>query len=170
MLIPIEPSWRTQTVVEICQQIRESQDRSGLPVLADALQEAGCEVDILLSALRAHDLQEGAAALWVARVMRAPSAIAAAWFYDLSTALDPVTSGGWGHDDGPRYFASPAPADLIDMAFKYLDTGEEASFGIAWSNAMTDYDADFWARFEVATGRKVNDATARADFYSCDCW
>jgi hypothetical protein len=46
--ITFDPSWRTETVVLIARGMYESRDFSAMPILADALQDAGCEnVDIL---------------------------------------------------------------------------------------------------------------------------
>jgi hypothetical protein len=42
------PGWRTDTVLSLARQMYESRDFSALPILADALQDAGCEsADIL---------------------------------------------------------------------------------------------------------------------------
>lgn len=45
-------SWRTKNVVAICQAMRETDDYSACPVLADALDDAGCDDVDLLSSLR----------------------------------------------------------------------------------------------------------------------
>ena len=46
--VAFDPSWRTTTVVALAQQMYDSRDFMPMPILADALQDAGCEnVDIL---------------------------------------------------------------------------------------------------------------------------
>ena len=46
--VAFSPAWRTDTAVTLARQMYESRDFSPLPILADALQEAGCEnADIL---------------------------------------------------------------------------------------------------------------------------
>lgn len=40
---PLDPSWQTSTVVTLAQQIYDSRDFSTMPILADALQDAGCD-------------------------------------------------------------------------------------------------------------------------------
>ncbi len=50
--VKMEASWRTTDVMLIAKRIRDSQEFVGLPVLADALQEAGCDCDDLLNHLR----------------------------------------------------------------------------------------------------------------------
>lgn len=48
----MNPSWRTKNVVAICHAMRETEDYSACPVLADALDDAGCDDVELLASLR----------------------------------------------------------------------------------------------------------------------
>jgi hypothetical protein len=48
----MHPKWRSPDVMSLARGIDTSQDFSGMPVLADALQEAGCDADTLLGHLR----------------------------------------------------------------------------------------------------------------------
>jgi hypothetical protein len=42
------PEWRTDTVLALARQMYEARDFGAMPILADALQDAGCDnVDIL---------------------------------------------------------------------------------------------------------------------------
>jgi tetratricopeptide (TPR) repeat protein len=41
--VEFDPAWRTSDVVALAQQMYDSRDFSAMPVLADALQDAGCE-------------------------------------------------------------------------------------------------------------------------------
>jgi hypothetical protein len=41
--IVLDPSWLTSTVVALARQMYESRDFSPMPILADALQDAGCD-------------------------------------------------------------------------------------------------------------------------------
>ncbi|WP_082843222.1 hypothetical protein [Gemmata sp. SH-PL17] len=45
-------SWRTDTVVSLAQQMYESRDFGAMPILADALQDAGCNNDDILTHCR----------------------------------------------------------------------------------------------------------------------
>ncbi|MCE9564021.1 MAG: hypothetical protein K8U57_18415 [Planctomycetes bacterium] len=47
--VAIEPSWLTSTVVLLAQQMYESRDFTAMPILADALQDAGCDEPITLA-------------------------------------------------------------------------------------------------------------------------
>jgi hypothetical protein len=50
--IVISPEWRTTTAVALAQQMYESRDFSAMPILADALQDAGCYNDDILNHCR----------------------------------------------------------------------------------------------------------------------
>ncbi|MBP3961040.1 hypothetical protein J8F10_37950 [Gemmata sp. G18] len=50
--IPLFADWLTPDVMLLAKSLDETGDFSGLPILADALQEAGCNSDELLSHLR----------------------------------------------------------------------------------------------------------------------
>jgi hypothetical protein len=46
--VSFSPAWRTDTAVTLARQMNESRDYSAMPILADALQDAGCDnTDIL---------------------------------------------------------------------------------------------------------------------------
>ncbi len=50
--VPFESAWLTSTVVAIAQGMYESRDFSAMPILADALQDAGCGNDDILNHCR----------------------------------------------------------------------------------------------------------------------
>jgi hypothetical protein len=41
--VTLDPSWLTSTVVSLAQQIYDTRDFTAMPILADALQDAGCD-------------------------------------------------------------------------------------------------------------------------------
>ncbi len=46
--VTVDPAWRTDTVVSLASQMYDTRDFSAMPILADALQDAGCNsADIL---------------------------------------------------------------------------------------------------------------------------
>lgn len=46
--VVLDPAWRTSTVVQLAQGIYDDRDFSAMPILADALQDAGCDnADVL---------------------------------------------------------------------------------------------------------------------------
>jgi hypothetical protein len=47
-----DPAWRTSTATALARQMYESRDFSAMPILADALQDAGCDSDDILNHCR----------------------------------------------------------------------------------------------------------------------
>jgi hypothetical protein len=52
--VAFSPEWRTHTVVALARQVYESRDFGAMPILADALQEAGCDSEDILDHCRAE--------------------------------------------------------------------------------------------------------------------
>jgi len=50
--VSFDPEWRTSTAIAIAQGMYESRDFGAMPILADALQDAGCENDDVLNHCR----------------------------------------------------------------------------------------------------------------------
>jgi hypothetical protein len=50
--VTFPPSWRTDIVLTLARQVYESRDFSAMPILADALQDAGCDNDDILNHCR----------------------------------------------------------------------------------------------------------------------
>jgi hypothetical protein len=53
-LPPFSPDWRTNTVLSLARTMYESRDFGAIPILADALQDAGCDNDAILSHCRSE--------------------------------------------------------------------------------------------------------------------
>ena len=53
--IAFSPEWRTSTALTLARQMYESRDFSLMPILADALQDAGCEQEEILNHCRDAD-------------------------------------------------------------------------------------------------------------------
>ena len=54
--VTLDPAWRTSTVVALAGQMYASRDFNAMPILADALMDAGCDSDDILSHLRGPGL------------------------------------------------------------------------------------------------------------------
>jgi hypothetical protein len=50
--VGVAPAWRTPTVLAVARRAYDRRDFAALPILADALEEAGCDDDALLGHLR----------------------------------------------------------------------------------------------------------------------
>ncbi len=51
---PFDPFWKTETAVLLARQMYDSHDFSPMPILADALQDSGCNEEDLLEHMRTH--------------------------------------------------------------------------------------------------------------------
>jgi hypothetical protein len=54
--VSVDPSWLTSDVVALASQMYESRDFSAMPILADALQDAGCDNEDILNHCRGEDV------------------------------------------------------------------------------------------------------------------
>lgn len=50
--VTFAPEWRTDTALTLAQQMYESRDFGAMPILADALQDAGCDNEDILNHCR----------------------------------------------------------------------------------------------------------------------
>ena len=50
--VAFSPAWRTDTAVSLARGMYESREFSAMPILADALQDAGCDNDDILNHCR----------------------------------------------------------------------------------------------------------------------
>src|SRR5262245_15784081 len=50
--VTLDPSWLTSTVTALAQHMYDNRDFSAMPILADALQDAGCDSDDILNHCR----------------------------------------------------------------------------------------------------------------------
>jgi hypothetical protein len=53
--VSFDPEWRTSTAVAIAKGMYDTRDFSAIPILADALQDAGCDNEDVLNHCRAAD-------------------------------------------------------------------------------------------------------------------
>jgi hypothetical protein len=62
--LPLDPSWRTDTALALARQMYDARDFGAMPILADALQDAGCDSEDLLNHCR-DAKQEHVRGCWV---------------------------------------------------------------------------------------------------------
>jgi hypothetical protein len=62
--VTVSVDWRTDIVVTLANQMYDSQDFSAMPILADALQDAGCDTDAILDHCRDANIRH-ARGCWV---------------------------------------------------------------------------------------------------------
>ena len=85
-LVAFSPKWRTDTAVALARQMNDSQDWSALAILADALQDGGCDNDSVLNACRV-DTTPARASWAVDMVLNPTLTFAPEWRTDAAVSL-----------------------------------------------------------------------------------
>lgn len=158
------PAWRTPTVVQICQSIRQTGDyAAGLAILADALEEAGYDGKYGLPAMRAAGVPLLEAERIVAYVYSTETADAAKWLDE------------FGRRVGYSY------KTVVEAGRRFVETGEpyRDEVGNNWdaSNAMfhTEEQLKFWKAFALVTCAEVPKVDATVEWndntnpFTCPC-
>jgi hypothetical protein len=148
----MNPQWRTRTVTALCESMRQTEDYSACPILADALQDAGCEDEQLLTRLRTGDwtpiLERTVAVIYSDR-----TTAAVAWMDDFAARV------------GYNY------ATVIKAGRQFLKTNERFCENDNWdaTNAMHDKNIrqDYWKNFGLITGIQTTDTPGSA--FTCPC-
>lgn len=65
--VEIDPRWRTSTVIDMCRSLLESEEWHRLPILGDALMDAGCDSQELITACQST--KESAFAMRIAAIV-----------------------------------------------------------------------------------------------------
>ncbi len=169
----IKPEWRTTTVTELCRSMREAQDYSALPILADALQDAGCPEDSdVLDRCRLGSVSYVDDSVFVACVMcdEARSAV-----NDIASVLADVGSPhsyGWGDDD--ERVGDPLTVEEVVQTMHeslhsrmggYIQMGQNESYkGMDWNE-----DSAFWKAYRLLTGDNAQGTYGPGCIFSCSC-
>lgn len=158
--------WRTQSVVDLCGAMRQERDYSALPMLADALQEAGYEDEGTLTRMRANPGEIEAQRL-VALVYSPESAAAVAKIERIAAALGDGAILELGDDY--NQIREMNYGTLIEGANRWIDQEEWTTQhgDETWRSDFPAYAAEFWKCFEIITGRKPEDDTP--SFFACSC-
>lgn len=183
--LKIDPKWRTDQTRQICLTVRETGDYGGLPILADAIQEAGCENTELLDRLRAAPQNEIEDQKLTAMLWSEEGEEAVRWIEDLAENILGDSHGYRDYDyDGVvpgSEITQPMNYEVIMKAAASWEEGEERGrSGDGWGgNYVTQvgsenwrdhfpsYAEGFWKRFALITG--ITPYDPGASFFSCSC-
>jgi len=87
--VTLTPAWRTGTAIALAQAMYDSRDFGAMPILADALQDAGCTNDAMLDHCRGQGPH-----------------VRGCWVVDLVLGKDYIPPANSGSDAGPRHVHS----------------------------------------------------------------
>lgn len=173
-------TWQTKLVMGICENIYKTKQYDQLPVLADAMEEAGCSDAELLSLCRRnwgndeHTATQGQ--MVVCLVLGGDYEEVVRRVEEIATKMG---EGNTNYD----YDVPPKPLDYVQMmegAKAYLDQGDYViEYGDEnWRNTFPQYAADFWKCYEIITGvsyekwkeeKPEERQWERGYFFSCSC-
>lgn len=176
MYVPkIDPKWRTDTVLALCRTIRETEDYNACPILADALQDAGCDDEQLLDALRGPPAFPYSPVLVAVVNEPVGAARAVKAIEDLAARLGPHQTEDYDYVTG-----ASTPGRVQEMNFEVLMTAGRGADGLiqygsdSWRDEMTNEAYDlFWKSYAVLTGEAPPADTYYPDklvrFIGCSC-
>lgn len=160
----VKPEWRTADVVGLCMSMREAQDWSAMPILADALQDAGCPDDSdLLARLRRGYTTFAVSAGLVGCVMSAETEqavenLALVWKMGGPNYTALVNAAAGYHDEN---------SDPTDSNYYYTEQ-EDEYLHFNGTDAHGEIPANLWELIQLATGKVTPDA-GRPKHFSCSC-
>lgn len=163
-LYDIKNEWRTDTVRELCRSMREAQDWSAMPILADALQDVGCDAEDLLAKLRGCDGTYAERAGLVGCVLSAETEEAVRGLvvyresHDCPEFATLVNAATGNHHEN---------TDPDQPGYVYTSNYEEF-LHFNGTDAHGEIPADFWELVQKATGAAIPQSD-RASYFSCSC-
>ncbi len=173
----IDPKWRTSTVVGLCHGMRETGDYSALPILADALQDADCNDEVMLATMRSELLPIATRERLVAIVMSSDTRHAVEVIERYAADLGaPRYYGDYSYSDGDEVTEIEKDAisyeSLMTGAREYVEDIERGGYGeYIHMGVNENYKGmrmqEFWQAFQLVTGKTVRDDDV--SFFSCSC-
>ena len=153
----------TPTVQGIIQHIRQGQDYSPLPILADALQDADYPDEDTLKKLRedAPDVIE--AQLVLCKLLGGEYQDSVAWMVRFAAELGD-SHGYEGERNQPMNYRV-----LMEAAHDHFTSGDYLiQWGHDnWRDTFYGNQEKFWGHYEIITGRVIEDK--EVSFISCSC-
>lgn len=164
----MNPDWRTTVVQALCRRMLDSRSFDVLPILADALQDAGCEDEELLTPLRAEGLDPVHAERLVNLIYSEETAAAVHWLEQFAREIGDAEASEWDE------YAEDLPQDLRESQISDFYTyeslirigheaakGEEIVFGFAGADFFMESEGngrEFFRHWSLVTGTPVPDA------------
>ena len=135
-------------------------DYSALPILADALQDAGYDDEVVLAQMRDPETTPIAAERLVCVVLGGPYAESVKAIENIARLMC--------LDDDPSYHMDYER--LICAGDNWLVVTEHV-FGLYmhWQNRFEENAYEFWIHYEVITGREIPESDKHDSMFTCSC-
>jgi len=158
----MNPQWRTSTVLALCQRMLDTREFDALPILADALQDAGCTDDELRKQCQDPSLDTISAERLVNLVYSEETAAAVRWLEDFAREI------GYEDEDEETY-----SYDSIIEIGRSGATGRGMHF---WTDAGANFFRDgednlheFFRNWSLVTGVWVSEDDQEKINVGCAC-
>lgn len=180
----MKPEWRTSTVTQICAGMRQERDYSAMPILADALQDAGCDDDGLLERLRKGVSEYVEDERVVCRIFSEKTAEAVAW---MEQFVRDINYDDYAEDDeGEEVPGSRKQSDTDPHTYEWViqelgdvlegggevcfgtDAGQDFFYGKDWNRAP-EKRREFYRNWSIITGREAPEAAQERVYFRCAC-
>jgi hypothetical protein len=171
----MSPQWRTSTVCALCRRMLDTREFDALPILADALQDAGCTDNELLTRCQDSELKPVLAERLVNLVYSDETAAAVRWLeqfvrdinyhedYDDDTG-EPI---GEGSDTDPHDYEY-----VVEMGKQGLEEGEMffgSDAGADFFREGDDNRREFFRNWSLVTGMAVPEEAQESITVRCAC-
>ena len=154
--------WRTTPVVALCRLMLDERKFDALPILADALEDAGCADDELLGRCRGPALKPVLAERLVNLVYSEETAAAVRWLERFARDV------GYEYDEPETY----SYEQVVEIGRRGLSSGHMHF----WSDAGAEFFRDggdnlreFFRNWSIVTGITVPDETRDGITVGCAC-
>jgi hypothetical protein len=154
--------WRTPVVVALCRRMLDAREFDALPILADALQDAGCTDAELLTRCQDPDLEPVLAQRLVNLVYSEETAAAVRWLEQFARDI------GYEDEDPPTY----SYEDVVQVGHAGVSYGSlhfHTDAGAAYFRAGAANRREFFRNWSLVTGVAVPEKDQRAMTVGCAC-
>jgi hypothetical protein len=154
--------WRTTTVLALCRRMLDTREFDALPILADALQDAGCTDTELLTRCQDPDLKRVTAERVVNLVYSDETAAAVRWLERFARDI------GYEDEDPPTY----SYEQVVEIGRQGASSGDM----FFWTDAGADFFRDsadnrreFFRNWSLVTGVAVPEEDQENMTCACAC-
>lgn len=156
----MNPAWSTDEVRAVISAARNNRDASLYPIAADALEEADCDDEKLLTLFR-NPPGEVEISIACCGLLAGEYWDAVVWMDSFADKLSKTEYQGE---------MIPTLESVIQMGINELDHGQSVfGDGYDWEILMQDNLDDYWRNFEIITGRPHDEDRHYDNPILCSC-
>lgn len=150
-------TWRTSTVMRLCESMRETNNYDAAPVLADALEEAGFPDHEILEQMRTSVDR------WERKHTVRQKLVAIVYSNESAEAVADI--------ENFAYFLDQTYSRLMQAAWNWVSSGDYTRDDTeSYKEATQKQWKKFWDNWELVTGQKArNGKYDRGSFFTCSC-